>query len=353
MADQNPWTRLRENASKIAQWDLESLIHPKNGGPFNFVGHKDLFQNIQNLYREVSSANLDFMPPNIAEGFANKAESVVRALSRVQDFNIKSGGDLNQTAAQIIQDVAGTWRESFDYGALPIAYALTISGAISGHINKMTIAMEGWDKAFKDVVNGFTDRSNELEKQVEGRVSDLEKTIKAAREAAKLEGVAQQATAFDEQAKSDRNAARLWLVASIASVIVGLILVWGMFLGNWVKVAGTDPASDPKVITPGFVQQTVARILIMTLVYAAVVWCARNYFASRHNYTVNRHRRNAMQTFRAFVEGSQDKATQDFILRQAAQCAFSPQQTGYLKDESLPTPGPAADIINIAKPDLK
>ena len=103
-------------------------------------------------------------------------------------------------------------------------------------------------------------------------------------------------------------------------------------------------------ITIEALQQTVARILIITLLYSVVVWVARNYFASRHNYTVNRHRRNAMQTFRAFVEGTEDKATQDFILRQAAACAFAPQQTGYLKDESLPTPAPSSPFIDIVRP---
>jgi hypothetical protein len=57
-----------------------------------------------------------------------------------------------------------------------------------------------------------------------------------------------------------------------------------------------------------------------------------------------------MQTFRAFVEGTKDLATQDFILRQAAACAFAPQQSGYLKDESLPIPAPASQIVDVVKP---
>src|SRR6266542_3728871 len=110
-----------------------------------------------------------------------------------------------------------------------------------------------------------------------------------------------------------------------------------------------EPLIEGKVVTIAVIQQTIARLLIITLLYGAVVWCARNYFACRHNYTVNRHRRNAMQTFRAFVEGTKDPATQDFILKQAAACAFAPQQTGYLKDESLPAPVPASQIIEVGK----
>ena len=102
-------------------------------------------------------------------------------------------------------------------------------------------------------------------------------------------------------------------------------------------------------LTAAVVQQTVARVLIVSLLYASVVWFARNFFACRHKYTVNRHRRNAMQTFRAFVEGTQDPATSDFILRQAAACGFAPQQSGYLKDESLSIPAPASQIIDVVK----
>jgi hypothetical protein len=359
MPDQTPQTpqgKLKERALKIAQWDLESLIHPKNGAPISFEGLKDLFQQIKSFYSEVASTNWELPPSSVAEGFVYKADSMINAMKRAQDFNVRSG-DPNQASQSVINEVTMASIESYNHGAFHLAYARTSSAAISGEINALSAAAADSRKVISEDRQKFSDRWQELEKQMESRLEALRKSNEAAREAAKIEGVAGQARAFEEQASSDKKAARNWLYASAIAVALGLFLVWGMFLADpkgyvgglfsVIKPGATDPE---KTITALLIQQGIARVLIVTLIYAAVVWCARNYFASRHNYTVNRHRSNAMQTFRAFVAGSEDKATQDFILRQVAQCAFSPQQTGYLKDESLPTPGPAADIINIAKP---
>jgi len=49
----------------------------------------------------------------------------------------------------------------------------------------------------------------------------------------------------------------------------------------------SDTSIESKTITAALLQQIIAQFLIVTLLYSAVVWCARNYFACRHNYTVN------------------------------------------------------------------
>jgi hypothetical protein len=215
-----------------------------------------------------------------------------------------------------------------------------------------------------------------FEQQHKAQKEELEKVMAAAREAAKFEAVTAQSKAFDQEAQEALVEARWWLFFTTLLVGVSVWFVWFVFLKDLhpalanstplsvSKLTGsnqpialatntvpsTESPIESKVITAALLEQTVARILVVTLLYGAVVWCARNYFASRHNFTVNRHRRNAMNTFRAFVQGTEDKSTQDFILRQAATCAFSPQQSGYLKDESLPTPGPASQIVDMVKP---
>ena len=49
---------------------------------------------------------------------------------------------------------------------------------------------------------------------------------------------------------------------------------------------------------------------------------------------INKHRQNALQTFRTLVEAGTSNHAQDIVLTQAAQCIFSPQDSGYVKRNS-------------------
>ena len=81
------------------------------------------------------------------------------------------------------------------------------------------------------------------------------------------------------------------------------------------------------------IQYVVSKIILLSTLSFGIFWCARNYMASKHNETLNKHRANALMTFRAFVEGSDDSTIKDAILLQTSQAAFSNRPTGYEKQE--------------------
>ncbi len=54
----------------------------------------------------------------------------------------------------------------------------------------------------------------------------------------------------------------------------------------------------------------------------------------KHNQVVNRHRENALKTFKALSEGAANPDNKDIILTHASQCIFSPQDTGYTQGNS-------------------
>ncbi|MCD4692715.1 MAG: hypothetical protein K8R79_07370, partial [Calditrichales bacterium] len=62
--------------------------------------------------------------------------------------------------------------------------------------------------------------------------------------------------------------------------------------------------------------------------------------------TLNKHRANALMTFRAFVEGSSDDKVREAILLQAARAAFVNRGTGYENPEKeIPTINPVVEIL--------
>jgi hypothetical protein len=60
---------------------------------------------------------------------------------------------------------------------------------------------------------------------------------------------------------------------------------------------------------------------------------ARNFLSHEHNAIVNKHRQNALMTFTALVDAAKEDDHSDIVLLHAAQCIFSPQETGYAKQD--------------------
>ena len=48
----------------------------------------------------------------------------------------------------------------------------------------------------------------------------------------------------------------------------------------------------------------------------------------------NRHRQNALLTYRALVAAAGEHETEDIVLAHAAVCIFAPQETGYSGSKS-------------------
>jgi hypothetical protein len=101
----------------------------------------------------------------------------------------------------------------------------------------------------------------------------------------------------------------------------------------------------PADLTEG-IQYIISKLLVLSALSFIVFWCARNYRCQKHNETLNRHRANALMTFRTFVEGTADDRVRDAILLQAAQAAFSGRPTGYDAPENEPTSiSPVVEIL--------
>lgn len=82
------------------------------------------------------------------------------------------------------------------------------------------------------------------------------------------------------------------------------------------------------------IQLAVAKLILFSLLYFAIVWCGKNYRAHQHNAVINKHRRNALRTFQAFAKAASDEQTNNAVLLKATEAIFLPGTSGYISGES-------------------
>src|SRR5262249_49207999 len=139
-------------------------------------------------------------------------------------------------------------------------------------------------------------------------------TVDAIKKAAAEAGVSQEAKHFKEQADEYETSSQYWLVATV--IVSVATVAWGVVALYLFPISkGADTAE--------IVQQALSKIIVFTGLYYALIWCARNYSASRHNYVVNKHRQNSLGTFESFVKAAQgDPSIKNAVLLQATTSIF-------------------------------
>lgn len=88
------------------------------------------------------------------------------------------------------------------------------------------------------------------------------------------------------------------------------------------------------------VQVGLSKLVILAVLYFGLVWAGKIYKAQQHNYVVNQHRHNALNTFETFVKATGDEQTKNAVLIQATQSIFSPQHSGFTAQEKELTTSP-------------
>jgi len=181
------------------------------------------------------------------------------------------------------------------------------------------------------------ERANETAKQ-------LEKILESARTAAGELGVSQQAIHFKHVADSYKQQSWAWL--TIMVIAIGFGFGYGLYYLPY--HLDTLPLDVP---TSRLTQLLFNKILVVSLLFFAIGWLARNFSAARHNFATNQHRQTALSTFETIVNGvKDDPQARNAVLVYAAQAIFMPTTTGYGKGEpEVQQVSPFIELVTTAR----
>ena len=171
-------------------------------------------------------------------------------------------------------------------------------------------------------IQSIKDQSEKLTSQLLAAKTDADNALAEIRAVAAEQGVSQQAIHFKQEAEAQETLAATWLTYTYwFAGAVGGFAVLSLFLHkiDWIR-----PESTAEMF-----QLISSKLLIFAVLGYLLLMASRNYSTHKHNAVVNRHRQNALLTYRSLVEASGGAGTEDIVLAHAASCIFSPQETGF------------------------
>ena len=304
---------LREKLDKIVNADhLPKLVRP-GLGDLNFESTIPLLETLISMFRVVQGSDLRALPQAAAQAFNDKAGQLLVWLQEVEGFRLERSDSprrhhnlITQLDQMVTSDIS------------------SVGGYISYLLNEHT---------------AFRDRMAELQAnrdETKRIVGEARAALDAVKGIAGEAGVEQHSNIFGEQATTDSAAADRWL--KWAGLLGGVSLAW--ILGAlWIWPPSTETPS--KVIA-----ELGGRFAILTLLLFALGFALRQYASSKHNQTVNLHRKNALRTFKTFVSAADDPEIRDAVLLEAARSIFVPQSSGFLRGrQETESPSMLVEVI--------
>jgi cation transport ATPase len=298
----------------IAECEISEFVRRDDLGPFAFDELEEELGACIRFYRDLQELPLTEVPSQKLQQFRNRTNELTNKLQEIRDFNPKTVNDPTQSHNSLMDQFRQEWHNAFSQLA-PYASYLKPRGA----------AVEGVVERGREMLQDLERERDQLRSEMEEARQESERILRSLRSAAAEAGVEQHAEHFDTEAGYHSAGARRWLWATgVLAGFTGLLAGWflWMYLTGRVTFTGEE-----------WIQVAVAKVVLFSLLYFGIVWCGRNYRSHKHNHVINKHRRNALATFRAFTDAATDEGTKNAVLIRATEAIFSPGISGYMPDQ--------------------
>lgn len=278
-------------------------------------------QRIINLFAQFPIQYIAELPENHIDQIKSNADSFYNILEGITQFDSRQN-DAYGRRTGLIQSLINQYPNYFNNLHPLISYGSSRLRDYSALERDARAAMQA-----------ASDRANTIAKELEDQRTEAQRILEDVRKTAAEQGVSQQASYFrDESAEHDREASH-WQKRTVYMAIgLGIFAALSAFLH---KLPFLAPATAYDAVQLG-----ISKVLVFAVIAYILFLSARNFLSHKHNAIINKHRQNALLTFKALADAAGAEEKRDIVLTYAAACIFAPQETGYTKggnQSELPT----------------
>ncbi|NVD36755.1 hypothetical protein [Marinobacter lutaoensis] len=301
-----------ESLLRLQEFDVSKLPRVEHlGGSLNFQDAVEPARRLISLYRRLSTTALEDFPDQSLNQIKAQCDGDYQKFGQILEFEPSEQQTPSAVRDRYIDAVKTAYDPAFNKLSPFISYSLHRSA----DFQRLDADARSTFQSIKDEAKAIQDSLSQQREEAEGILRDI-------RETAAEQGVTQQAIYFQTESSQHNTDADKWEKRTIViSAVLGLFAIGSLFLHKWDWLSPTSTYETAQLVT--------SKILIFAVLTYLLVLSARNYLNHKHNSIVNKHRQNALMTYKAMVDATDDAGSREAILIQAASCIFNPQTTGY------------------------
>lgn len=297
----------------------------------HFGGAVEPAKVLVDLFKRLPISSLDHFPDNELKIVKQQSDAVRNLFSQIMDFSL-SQGDVENRQKQLIDNLSAQAQPTFSKLLPLIAYSVS-----------RTADFPALEVEARSAIQSVNDKADSLVGELEEQREQAESILAEVRNTAAEQGVSQEAFHFSQEADRHDEKSWNWLVASIVSSAVLLIYtVCTLFFSKFSLLSANS--------TIEVIQITASKVLVFIVLGFAMLQAVKNYSAHRHNAVANRHRQNALMTYKAISDAGGTPEVRNAVIQHAASAVYAPSDTGYLKSEDKT--GSNVPLVGIAPQSL-
>lgn len=301
------------------------------GSEFSFDAAVDPAGRIIRLFQQLPTEHLQDLPARSLQIIRDHSNSFFNLLESILSYS--PGVEQNPTGVR--NEYIASLNSLYD----PIFSALH---PVIGYLSSRQRDFGALERNARAAVQMATDQANAAMESLNKDREEAQRILDEVRRVAAEQGVSQQAIYFRDEAEKHEKYADTWRLYTVFTAIgLGVFAFMSLFIH---KIPFINPANTYEAIQVGL-----SKVLIFGVIAYMLVLCARNFLSHKHNAIVNRHRQNALLTFKSLTDAASGEDRRDIVLTHAAACIFSPQETGYTRGQSGQDNSPAKLIEVLPK----
>lgn len=330
MATAQALSEATESLERMQKFDATTLARtPELGQKLHFAAAVPHAQKLVELYRRLSLSVLSDFPDGLLNQLKATANADYNRFKSILDFSSEQnnpGGVRDSLVEQLRAGYDTSFQQLWHY----IAYGVS-----------KTIDSQRLENESRAVLQSIQDQAAKVTTDLQNDKKTSESILGEIRKVAAEHGVSQQAAYFKSEADEHEVRAGAW-ESTTKKWAGGAITfaVLSVFVHEWPLLSPDNAYESAQLIA--------SKVLIFGVLAYMLVLSGRNFLAHKHNGVVNRHRQNALLTYKAISDAAKAPDKQDVILSHAAACIFAPQDTGYQRSQvPADSAAPVRTVIDV------
>jgi hypothetical protein len=318
---------MNELFEKIRNLQIKEITPPGYLTPSDitkFQTSKGKLEEIQRVLRKASiiAGSVDLPTP-----ISNKLNEVFQEFLEhynplLADLSSKTTNEVAEHYRQAFEGINSYYNNFFEFTSS--SFRLPILNVVSTYGNEL---MQGADEKTIELIST-------LEKEIE-RVKRLSKELD---EKATQSVISNYAEVFEAEETNNQILSNKWLVASVVLSISFLTSLIFSIACNWMPIITTLTSTENTIISTKQIFNyplLISKIVIISFIVYLITFCFKQYSINKHLQTVNKHRKNAINSYNLFEASlGKNDGTKNILMLELAKAIYELTHTGYLSKES-------------------
>ena len=320
--------KLLQLLKRITEVPVDDLTHNKDWGSINFDSAKFHFESIYEICNTFQNLPIEKLPLRIINEILEKTNSITELIRKIQEFKIDNDSRHPAEIRDEYLEEINIVSDEFYSCSKHIPFLAYQNGEVQDNI-----------KEIKKIISDLNALLQKVKNDTDKQAREIDKTVKATKDAAASVGVAHFSDDFKAEADDASKSSKYWLLATIC--LYSFLFVFAIYCFFFDTMVFTDTAN--------IIQHVSSKVLIILILLVGAVWCGDQYKTLKHQQTENKFRYNGLRTFQAFVAATEDSNVRDAVLMETTKSIFRNNSTGYIKSDNYNNSDSGVKIVEVVK----